>query len=72
MYSKLQQQYIDSVDGKAHQSAIEIIGAIDALYDAAQTLAVQCGTGEEINAYSPEVLRVMEALNRIDAISWKQ
>jgi hypothetical protein len=28
-YTALQQQYVDSVDGSAHQSAIEIIGALE-------------------------------------------
>jgi len=29
MYTKAQQKYIDSVDGKAHQSALEIIGKLE-------------------------------------------
>lgn len=29
MYSKFQQKYIDSVDGAAHQSAVEIIGQLE-------------------------------------------
>jgi len=30
-YTPLQQQYIDSVDGQAHQSAVEIIGQLESL-----------------------------------------
>ncbi len=29
MHTKKQQEYLDSVDGKAHQSAIEIIGNLE-------------------------------------------
>ena len=28
-YTKMQMQYIESVDGAAHQSAVEIIGALE-------------------------------------------
>jgi hypothetical protein len=31
MYTKKQLEYLDSVDGKAHQSAIEIIGDLERL-----------------------------------------
>jgi hypothetical protein len=30
MYTSKQKQYIDSVDGRAHQSAVEIIGQLEA------------------------------------------
>lgn len=39
-YEAQQQKYIDSVDGNAHQSAIEIIGLLEAVIKAQSRLLI--------------------------------
>lgn len=66
MYRPLQQQYIDSVSGAGHQSAVDLLGKLDELYAATNDLMAQLGAYGEVDSTGAIADRVMNALYDID------
>ena len=66
MYGPLQQQYVDSVDGVGHQSAVDLLGKMDELYTATNDLMAHLGAYGEIDPAGPLSDRVKNALYDID------
>ena len=66
MYGPLQQQYVDSVDGVGHQSAVDLLGKLDELYTVTNDLMAHLGAYGEIDPTGPLSDRVMNALYDID------